>query len=208
MWCLGKLNGPECRTETIMDVFLLPFIFLIRAVISFLLLFQALLQAFSSRQDIIRYMRLLLKITQRGIQQLIQWIGLILWLFVSSYSGCFWLQILRWIFIVPVTFITFFWYVYDFGPKHRKQSFFDILSNPVPGIEFDGRIGESSDFDSLERRCFNHNFIAWKIARDKHLSSKWATGSSTALVHDCPIAHINNAAPIISGYQTYTTFHK
>jgi hypothetical protein len=61
-----------------MDVFLLPFIFLIQAAISFLLLFQALLQAFSSRRNLIWYMRLLLKITQQGIQQLIQWIGFIL----------------------------------------------------------------------------------------------------------------------------------
>ncbi len=102
----------------------------------------------------------------------------------------------------------FFLYVYDFGPKHCKQSFFDILRNPVPGIEFDGRIGESADFDSLERRCLNHNLIARKIARDKHLSSKRATWSSTVLVHDCPMAHINNAAPILSGYQTYAMFHE
>ncbi len=31
-------------------------------------------------------------------------------------------------------------------------SFFDMLCNPVPGIEFDGPIGESEDFASLQRR--------------------------------------------------------
>jgi hypothetical protein len=82
------------------------------------------------------------------------------------------------------------------------------LSNPVPGIEFDGHIGESADFDSLERHHFNHNLIARKIARDKHLSSKQATQSLTALVHDCPMGHINNDAPIVSGYQTYAMSHE
>jgi hypothetical protein len=30
----------------------------------------------------------------------------------------------------------------------------------------------------------------------------------TAIVHDYPLAHINNAAPVLSGYQTYATFHE
>jgi hypothetical protein len=36
MQCLGKLNGPECRIENIMDIFIFPIIFLIRAAISIL----------------------------------------------------------------------------------------------------------------------------------------------------------------------------
>jgi hypothetical protein len=139
-----------------MDVFLLPFMFSFWAATSFLLLFQAL----SSRQNIIWFTKLLFKITQQGIQQVIQWIGFLFWLFISSYSGRFWLQILCWMIIVPITFIRFFQYVYNFGPKHCKRSLFDILSNPVPGVEFDGRIGESNDFTSLERHQFNHNLVA------------------------------------------------
>jgi hypothetical protein len=49
------------------------------------------------------------------------------------------------------------------------------LSNPVPGVKFDGRIGKSKDFASLKRRRFNQNLVAQKIAQDKHLSAKQAT---------------------------------
>ncbi len=38
---------------------------------------------------------------------------------------------------------------YDFGPKCRKRTFFDILLNPVPGVEFEGRLGETDDFDAF-----------------------------------------------------------
>ncbi len=54
--------------------------------------------------------------------------------------------------MVPITFITFFQYVYNFRPKHCKRSLFDILSNPVPGVKFDGCIGKSKDFASLKYR--------------------------------------------------------
>ncbi len=133
-----------------MDVFLLPFIFSFWAAISLLLLFQALLQAFSYRQNIIWFTQHILQISKQGIQQTIKWIGFLFWLFISNYSGRFWLQVLCWIFIVPITFITFLQHVYNFGPKHRKWSSFDILSNPVPGVEFDGPIGESDNFASLD----------------------------------------------------------
>ncbi len=190
-----------------MDVFLLPFIFSFWAAIYFLLLTQALIQVISSKQNIIWFTRHLLKIFNQGILQTLQWIGFLFWLFVSSYSGCFWLQILQWIFMVPITFITFFQYIYNFGPKHCKWSLFDILSNPVPGVKFDGRIGKSKDFASLKRRWFNWNSVAQKNARDKHLSAKQATQSSTLIIHDCLMAHTNNANPVLSGYQMYATFY-
>jgi len=123
-----------------MDVFLLPFIFSFRAAISFLLLIQATLTMCN------------VGFLFQTIQYSIQWIGFLFWLFVSSFTGRFWMQILRWLFIVPITFLAFFRHVYNFGPKHRKQSLFDILRNPVPSVEFDGRIGESDDFASLKRR--------------------------------------------------------
>jgi hypothetical protein len=105
--------------------------------------------------------------------------------------------------MVPITFITFFQYVYNFGPKHRKRSLFDILSNPVPGVKFDGCIGKSKDCASLKRRQFNKNFVAQKIAQDKHLSAKRVTWSFTVIINDRPMAHINNAAPVLLGYQIY-----
>jgi hypothetical protein len=49
--------------------------------------------------------------------------------------------------------------------------------------------------------------VAQKIARDKHLSAKQANQSSIAILHDCPMAHINKVAPILSEYQMYATFH-
>ena len=182
-----------------MDVFLLPFIFSFRAAISFLLLIQATLT--------MRNVGFLFQAILQTIQKSIQWIGFLCWLFVSSYTGRFWILILRWLFIVPITFITFFGYVYNFGPKHRKRSLFDILCNPVPGVEFDGRVGESEDFVSLERRRFNHNLVARRIARNKHLSAKRASRSISSNIYDCPMAYIDPRAPIISGYQTYATFH-
>ena len=143
-----------------MDVFLPPFIFLFWSAISFLLLIQALLQVFSSKQNIIWFTRHFLKLFKQGIRQTLQWIGFLFWLFILSYSGRFWLQVLCWIFIIPITFITFFQYVYNFGPKHCTRSIFDILSNPVPRVEFDGCIGESKDFASLKQCQFNHNLVA------------------------------------------------
>jgi hypothetical protein len=180
-------------------MFLLPFIFSFWAAISFLLLFQALL----SRRTAVWIITFLHGI----LSQAFQWFGFLCWLFPSSYTGHFWLGLLRWLFIVPITFFPFFHYVYNFGPKHCKRSLFDILRNPVPGIEFDGCIGESDDFDSLQRRQFNHNLIARRIARNKQLSAKRTTRSSTAIIHDVLMAHICHTAPILSGYQTYATFH-
>ncbi len=182
-----------------MDAFLLPFIFSLRAAISFLLLIQATLT--------MRNVGFLFQTILQTIQKSIQWIGFLFWLFISSFTGRFWMKLIRWIFIVPITFITFFRYVYNFGPKHRKRSLFDILCNPVPGIEFDGRVGESEDFASLERRRFNHNLVARRIARDKHLSAKRTSRSISSVVHDCPLAYIDTTAPILSGYQTYAIFH-
>jgi hypothetical protein len=105
------------------------------------------------------------------------------------------------------SYLTLFWNIYNFGPEHRKQLLFDILSNPVPGIEFEGRVGKSSDLDSFRRHCFNHNLIARRIARNKHLSAKCVTQSSTVVVHDCPLSNIDASAPKLYGYETYATFH-
>ncbi len=108
---------------------------------------------------------------------------------------------------MPIVLFTFFWSIYNFGPEHHKQLLFDILTNPVPGIEFKVRDGESNDLNSFRRHCFNHNLVARRIARNKHLSAKQVTRSSTVIVHDCPLSNINESAPKLHGYETYATFH-
>jgi hypothetical protein len=62
---------------------------------------------------------------------------------------------------VPITFYSFFRYVYDFGPKHCKRIFYNIIINPVPGVEFEGCLGEADDFEALWHQRFNHNIVAW-----------------------------------------------
>jgi hypothetical protein len=69
-------------------------------------------------------------------------------------------SILHWIFIVPIVLFTFFHGVHNFGPKHCQWSLFNILLNPVPGIELEGQISESNEFDLLKHQCFNQNIIA------------------------------------------------
>jgi hypothetical protein len=101
----------------------------------------------------------------------------------------------------------FFWAIYDFGPKHLKQSFIDIFKNPVPGIAFEGSIGETDDFDSFWHLQFNHNLIACQIAQTKRLTPKWIAKSSVPIVHDCPILHFDLTAPQLHGYETYFTMH-
>ncbi len=166
---------------------------------SFLLLLQAIL----TRDNLLQFAA----IRTQGIQQAFNWMGFFFWMFITSYSGSYWWLIRHWIFIVPIILFTFFWSVYTFGPKHCKQSLIEILCNPVPGIEFEGRIHNSNDFDSLKWCCFNHNLISQCIARDKHLAAKRATQSLTVIVHDCPLSNIDACAPKVHGYQTYTTFH-
>jgi hypothetical protein len=65
--------------------------------------------------------------------------------------------------IVSIIFYFFYKSVYNFGPKHCKQSLMDILLNPVPGIEFEGQIGESSDYDTFKCRRFNHKTVGLRL---------------------------------------------
>jgi hypothetical protein len=60
-------------------------------------------------------------------------------------------MIIQTIFVVPIMFYSFFWYVYNFGPKHCKWTLYNITMNPVPGVEFEGRLGEADDFEALWR---------------------------------------------------------
>jgi hypothetical protein len=186
-----------------MDMFLLPFIFSVRAAISFLLLFQLIV----SRCNIIQCTRFLITTSTQVTRQSLNWIGCFFWTFMNSYNGHFWLSFLRWVFIVSINLFNFFWSIYKFGPEHCKRSLYNILTNPVPGIEFEGHDGESNDLNSFRRRCYNHNLVARCIARNKHLSAKCATQSLTVIVHDCPLSNIDESAPKLHGYETYATFH-
>jgi hypothetical protein len=148
-----------------------------------------------------------IKTSTQVTRQSLNWIGFLFWTFMNSYTGHFWLSFLRWMFIVPIVLFMFFRSIYYFGPEHRKQLFFDILSNPVPGTEFQGRDGEPNDLNSFRQRCFNHNLVSRFIVRNKHLSAKQVTWTSTVIAHDCPLSNINASAPKCHGYETYATFH-
>ena len=106
------------------------------------------------------------------------------------------------VFIVPNTFYTFYKSIYDFGSVHRKHFFFDILSQPVPGIEFEEQ-HDDSNFNS--RRKFNHKMVSRRLLRNKILSSKVVTRSITTIVHDCPMASLNIVTLHLHGYKTYAT---
>jgi hypothetical protein len=124
-------------------------------------------------------------------------LGQIIWSFLVT--------ILCLVFIVPIVFHSFYKSVYDFGPKHCKQSFWEILTQPVPGIKFEGHLGKSADFNSLQQHRFNHKPVDCKLQQNKILSSKLITRSTTALVYDCPMTNIDRDAPRLYGYQTYIT---
>ncbi len=181
-----------------MDIFLFPVKFWVWAAISFLLLLQAIM----TKNNILYFASM----TTRVIKQAFHWMGFLFWMFMTSYTEPFWWSILHWIFIAPIILFTFFRNIYNFGPKHCKQSLFEILCNPVPGIEFAGRLAESDDFDSLKRCCFNHNPIAQHIARIKYLAAKRATRSSTIIVYNCPLSYINACAPKLHGYERMQLF--
>jgi hypothetical protein len=129
MHFLGKLNDPKLRRDTIMDYFLLPFIFSFQAAISILLLLH---------QIIIPAMMLF---TASLIKQAILWLFFVVNLLLTTKPGkTLWsilLMVLCIVFIIPIIFHTFYKSMYDFGPKYCKQSFVDILTQPVPGIEFE-----------------------------------------------------------------------
>ncbi len=194
---LGKLNGPKCWIESIMDIFIFPVIFSIWAAISILLLFQALLSICTAKRHG--------NFSIEFIQELYQWIRFLFWITISSYTGRVWGSLIQALFILPIRFYTFFWYVYDFGPKHCKWSLLDILMNPVPGVEFEGWLGEADDFEALRCRQFNHNIVAWHFACTKWFVMKQITKSSVPILHVCHISYINPNAPRLHGYETYYT---
>jgi hypothetical protein len=163
MCFLGKLDGPKLRRETIMDCFLLPFIFSIQAAISILLLIQWI---------ILPKMMLL---TASLFKQAIQWLLFVMNLFLTTKFGqTLWSiisTVLCIVFIVPIVFYTFYKSIYDFGPAHRKWSFIDILSQPVPGIDFEEK---HDDSNSHLRRRFNHKMVSCRLLRTRFSLWKWS----------------------------------
>jgi hypothetical protein len=181
-----------------MNCLLLPFIFSFWAAISFLLLLRQLLPA-------------TIFFTASFIKQAIQWLLYLAYVFLTTKFGqALWFvtsTVLCAVSIVPIVIYTFYKSDYDFGPKHRKQTLIDIITNPVPGIEFEGRLGESDTFDSFQQRRFNHNAVERKLQRNKTLLSKLTTKSTTSMVYDCPITNITSVAPRLYGYATYPTMN-
>ncbi len=127
-----------------MDIFLISIIFLIRAAIFILLLLRVI---FSLRT--VSFLVGLISSLFGVLQESIRWTGFITWIAITSRMGRFLWSLIQVFFIIPITIYTFFRGVYDFGPKHRKSALFDILLNPVPEIEFEGRLSETDDFDAL-----------------------------------------------------------
>ena len=177
-----------------MDCFLLPFIFSIRVAISILLLLQRII------------LPAMMLFTASLIKQTTQWLLFVVNLFLTTTFGrALWSiisTVLCIVFIVPITFYTFYKSIYDFGPAHRKRSFIDILSQPVPGVEFE----EQHDDSNLHsRRRFHHKIVSRRLLRNKILSSKVVTRNITMIVHDCPMTSLNVVTLRLHGYETNAT---
>ena len=185
-----------------MDIFLIPIIFSIRAAISILFLLRVIFSVCT-----VSFLVGLIVSSIGILHESIQWTGFLTWIAITSRMGRLMWSLIQVFFIVPITIYTFFRGVYDFGPKCCKRTFIDILLNPVPGIEFEGRLGKTDDFNAFRCRRFNHNNIAHQIARNRRLNAKRTTRSIASTVHNCPISYINSAAPQLCGYQSYFTLN-
>jgi hypothetical protein len=117
--------------ESITDIFLIPIIFLIWAAISILLLLRVI---FSVRT--VSFLVGLIVSLVGILHESIRWTGFLTRIAITSRMGRFMWSLIQVFLIIPITIYTFFRGVYDFGPKSRKRTLFDILLNPVPGIEF------------------------------------------------------------------------
>jgi hypothetical protein len=141
-------------------------------------------------------------------KQVIQWLLSMTRLFFTTRLGkTIWsfFPVLCIVFIVPIVFHSFYKSIYDLGPKHCKQSFWEILTQPVPGIEFEGRLGESAILFTNAGLITSLLIVNFIETRFFHQSSLLITRSMTTLVHDCPMTNIDCDAPHLYGYQTYTT---
>ncbi len=99
-----------------------------------------------------------------SIKQAILWLFFVVNLLLTTRPGqAFWsilLTVICIVFIVPTIFYTIYTSIYDFGPKHCKQSFIDILTQPIPGIKFE----EQHERSDSHRHCrFNHEMVSCRL---------------------------------------------
>ena len=161
-----------------MDCFLLPFIFSIRAAITLLLLLQQIILPATMR------------FTASFIKQAFQWFLFVVNLFLTTKFGrTLWsiiLTVLCIVFIVLIVFFTFYKSIYDFGPKHCKQSFIDILSHQFR--ELNSRNKPTGKPTKQILLCVADSITGWSIVdffRTRFFLQKW---SQEALQQLCTIA--------------------
>ena len=179
-----------------MDCFLLWFIFSFWAAISILLLLHWVILTAT------------ISFTASLMKQAILWLFFVVNLLLTTRPGqAFWSflsTVLCIVFIVPIVFYIFCKNIYDFGPRHCKQSFIDILTQPVPGNKFEE---QNDGSDSHWHRRFNHKMVSRRLLQNKTLSSKVTTRSMTTIVHDCSMACLNVVIPRLHGYKTYASLN-
>jgi hypothetical protein len=112
-----------------MDIFLLPIILSIQAAILILLLLPVIVSVHTVKCTV--------NFSVGILYESLQWTRLLSWLALSSWLGSYLWSFIQVFLINPITIYTFFQGVFDFGPKSCRRSFFNILCNPVPVIEFE-----------------------------------------------------------------------
>ncbi len=124
-----------------MDIFLLPIIFSIWAAISILLLPRVIFS--------VHMVTCMVNFSVGILYKSLQWILFLSWFAISSWLGRYLWSFIQVFFIIPIRIYTFVGGGYDFGPKSCRRSFFDILCNPVPEIEFEEILYEADDLETL-----------------------------------------------------------
>ena len=222
LFWVGKLEGPGDRTrinwlEFIYLWIFIPFIFLCRAAIIFLLNIRRIMTCVTLNNVWIAARNLDCAIDNLKMQ-VSEWFWLLFWRVwwwnpvVFTWRMIFY-GIFNAIFGVPIIFWTFYKSVYEFGPEHiPKRSFCDILKQPVPS---------ESDFDNnkvkwrsgarcrISRQVFRARPLSRKIARNKKIQDKrvykernWQSWAGQ--VNNGPTNHM---PPLASKYCTWSYYH-
>jgi hypothetical protein len=223
----GKLDGPDARTKIKWtDILFLPFIFFGRAAIIFLTLLYHINYTSIITRAAISTDRLWDSLSN----QIMLWFFFILWglFYLPPVQYIYWWTwtILRGIFCtvfgIPIIFFSFFNSVYHFGPQHiEKRSLYDILSQPVPKVAFNGSTQEFGVHKKRENgiygkiwsnQCktrFHRRPIPRKILRSKRLVSKKdrATKRTQEEWSGCPHSHVTPIAERNCIYSSYNNPH-
>jgi hypothetical protein len=193
MCFLGKLDGPELRRETIMDCFLLPFI-----LYSGCHFYPSSTSTnYTTSNDAVHGIinqanNSMASLRGAPISDHNVWSSSLVNYFDGS-MHC----------IHSPDYLLYFLQEHLWLWSSASQAIFiDILSQPVPGIEFE----EQHDDSNLHsRRRFHHKMVSRRLLRNKILSLKVVTRSITTIVHDCPMSSLNIVTPQLHGYKTYAT---